>query len=165
VAFIVKPGCVRILESIDQEPAATIVLRQATNRRWRRLAARAGKGAGALTLVLAAGACSSLQVGRQISLPDLPKSAEANSLSVREHQRVVSAYGGVYEDPRLHVKLTTIVESLTAHSERPDLHYKITILNSPAVNAFALPSGQLYVTRGLARSRQRQRRGRLGDVP
>src|SRR6185436_2877190 len=33
--------------------------------------------------------------------------------------------------------------------ERPDQHYKITVLNSPAINAFALPSGQLYVTRGL----------------
>ena len=34
-------------------------------------------------------------------------------------------------------------------SERPDLAYKVTILNSGAVNAFALPTGQLYVTRGL----------------
>jgi predicted Zn-dependent protease len=82
-------------------------------------------------------------------LPDLPKNAEANSPSVREHQRVLSAYGGAYEDPRLHAKLTSIVSRLVANSDRPDLSYKITILNSPAVNAFALPNGQLYVTRGL----------------
>ena len=31
----------------------------------------------------------------------------------------------------------------------PTCHYKITVLNSPAINAFALPTGQLYVTRGL----------------
>ena len=36
-----------------------------------------------------------------------------------------------------------------AASERPDQRYRITILNSPAINAFALPSGQLYITRGL----------------
>src|ERR1700724_2309417 len=36
-----------------------------------------------------------------------------------------------------------------AAPERPDIAYKFPILNSPAVNAFALPSGQLYVTRGL----------------
>jgi predicted Zn-dependent protease len=36
-----------------------------------------------------------------------------------------------------------------AASERPDVHYRVTILNSAAVNAFALPTGQLYVTRGL----------------
>ena len=45
--------------------------------------------------------------------------------------------------------LKRTVEKLVAASERPDMHYKITILNSPAVNAFALPTGQLYVTRGL----------------
>src|SRR5262249_11675803 len=53
------------------------------------------------------------------------------------------------EDPKLHAKLTSVVNRLVAASERPDLSYKITILNSPAVNAFALPNGQLYVTRGL----------------
>src|SRR4029450_5270062 len=41
------------------------------------------------------------------------------------------------------------VDKLVAASERPDQRYRITILNSPAINAFALPSGQLYVTRGL----------------
>jgi predicted Zn-dependent protease len=87
--------------------------------------------------------------GRQIFLPDLPKNAEASSPSVREHQRVLSAYGGAYEDPKLHAKLTSIVGRLVASSDRPDLSYKVTILNSPAVNAFALPNGQLYVTRGL----------------
>ena len=42
-----------------------------------------------------------------------------------------------------------MVERLVAASEKPDLHYKVTILNSQSVNAFALPTGQLYVTRGL----------------
>ena len=40
-------------------------------------------------------------------------------------------------------------QKLVAASERPDMQYSVTILNSPAVNAFALPTGQLYVTRGL----------------
>ena len=50
---------------------------------------------------------------------------------------------------RCEESLNRTVEKLVAASERPDLHYKVTILNSPAVNAFALPTGQLYVTRGL----------------
>jgi predicted Zn-dependent protease len=121
------------------------VLTKSTNRKWWRPAVR---GAGALTVALAVGGCSTVPGGRQIWLPDLPKNVE-NSASAREHQRVLSAYGGAYEDPKLHAKLTSIVERLSAASDRPDLHYKITILNSPAVNAFALPNGQLYVTRGL----------------
>jgi predicted Zn-dependent protease len=100
-------------------------------------------------MALAAAACSAIPGGRQIFLPDLPKSAEATSASIREHQRVLSAYGGAYEDPKLHAKLTSVIHRLVATSDRPDLSYKVTILNSPAVNAFALPNGQLYVTRGL----------------
>jgi len=100
-------------------------------------------------MALAVAACSAIPGGRQIFLPDLPKNAESTSASIREHQRVLSAYGGAYEDPKLHAKLTSVINRLVATSDRPDLSYKVTILNSPAVNAFALPNGQLYVTRGL----------------
>jgi predicted Zn-dependent protease len=115
------------------------------HKRWRLAAGCAAAAA----LAFAVAACSSVPTARPILLPELPKNAEASSPSVREHQRVLSAYGGAYEDPRLHAKLTSIVDRLVAASDRPDLSYKITILNSPAVNAFALPNGQLYVTRGL----------------
>jgi predicted Zn-dependent protease len=65
----------------------------------------------------------------------------------REHERSCR-HSSAYEIPdRGDVAQT--VEKLVAASERPDLHYRITLLNSPVVNAFALPSGQLYVTRGL----------------
>jgi predicted Zn-dependent protease len=100
-------------------------------------------------LALFVGACSSMPVDRQILLPDLPRNADPNSLSVREHQRVLAAYGGGYDDPKLHARLDAIVARLVAVSDKPDASYKVTILNSPAVNAFALPNGQLYVTRGL----------------
>jgi predicted Zn-dependent protease len=56
---------------------------------------------------------------------------------------------GAYDDPRLEALINKTVERLVAASERPDQAYKVTILNSGAVNAFALPTGQLYVTRGL----------------
>jgi predicted Zn-dependent protease len=100
-------------------------------------------------MALALGACASNSGARQIFLPDLPKAAEASTATSREHQRVLSAYGGAYEDPKLQAKLASVVDRLVAASDRPDLAYKVTILNSPAVNAFALPNGQLYVTRGL----------------
>ena len=68
---------------------------------------------------------------------------------LREHQRILATYGGVYTDPRLQTLVEQMVDRLVAASEKPDQHYKVTILNSPSVNAFALPTGQLYVTRGL----------------
>jgi predicted Zn-dependent protease len=78
-----------------------------------------------------------------------PKPVVQTPASEREHERILASYGGVYNDPRLEALINKTVERLVAASERPDLSYKVTILNSGAVNAFALPTGQLYVTRGL----------------
>src|SRR5437763_13609199 len=84
----------------------------------------------------------------QVSLPEPAKPAEPQP-ALREHNRILAAYGGAYQDARLEVLITQTVDKLVAASERPNLRYKVTILNSPAINAFALPNGQLYVTRGL----------------
>src|SRR5438094_477310 len=87
---------------------------------------------------------------RQVSLPAPPKEAASpQTASEREHQRILAAYNGGYDDPRLEAMVKQTVDKLVAASERPDQRYRITILNSPAVNAFALPTGQLYITRGL----------------
>jgi predicted Zn-dependent protease len=92
--------------------------------------------------------------GRGVLLEEQPKraaeAADNQGPGQHEHLRILAAYGGAYDDPRLQELISQTVERLVASSDRPDLHYKVTILNSPAVNAFALPSGQLYVTRGLA---------------
>ncbi|HZR88216.1 MAG TPA: M48 family metalloprotease [Bradyrhizobium sp.] len=69
--------------------------------------------------------------------------------SEKEHERILASYGGAYDDPQLEALISKTVDRLVAASERPDQGYKVTILNSGAVNAFALPTGQLYVTRGL----------------
>ncbi len=106
-------------------------------------------GTAAAFALLAAGCSGTMPVDRQVFLPDPPRQAEAQPAVQREHQRILGAYGGAYEDQKLEGEINQTVEKLVAASERPDLHYKITILNSPAVNAFALPTGQLYVTRGL----------------
>jgi predicted Zn-dependent protease len=69
--------------------------------------------------------------------------------SEREHERILASYGGAYDDPKLEALIGKTVDRLVAASDRPEQAYKVTILNSGAVNAFALPTGQLYVTRGL----------------
>ncbi len=70
-------------------------------------------------------------------------------LGAREHPRVVATYGGVYEDKGTERAVAQVVGRLVAASDDPSRTYRVTILNSPAVNAFALPGGYLYVTRGL----------------
>ncbi len=66
-----------------------------------------------------------------------------------EHERIVASYGGVYDDPAAAQAVARAVGRIVAASDDPSQSYRITILNSPAINAFALPSGNLYVTRGL----------------
>ena len=105
---------------------------------------------------LALAGCSSslLSVGAPPgALPEAPRQvqqqAQQSAPPSREHQRILAAYNGAYEDAKLEALLNQTVAKLVAASERPDMHYQVTILNSAAVNAFALPTGQLYVTRGL----------------
>jgi predicted Zn-dependent protease len=103
-----------------------------------------------VALALAVAGCSDLaKLDRAGSLADAPKPAEMSGAAQREHQRILAAYGGAYQDARLEALISKTVDRLVAASERPDLRYRVTILNSPAVNAFALPTGQLYVSRGL----------------
>ncbi|MEA2865625.1 MAG: hypothetical protein QOE39_340, partial [Bradyrhizobium sp.] len=53
----------------------------------------------------------------------------------REHERILSSYGGAYDDPALEALIGKTVDRLVAASDRPDQAYKVTILNSGAVNA------------------------------
>lgn len=67
----------------------------------------------------------------------------------REHPLVLAKYGGAYRDAKAEKLLALVVGRLVAVSQDKGRVYKLTILNSPKVNAFALPGGYLYVTRGL----------------
>ncbi|HMN86085.1 MAG TPA: M48 family metalloprotease [Bauldia sp.] len=73
----------------------------------------------------------------------------ADGPTAEEHARIVAAYGGIYHDAKLEQTIARIVGRDVAASDAPDQPYRITILNSPVINAFALPGGYLYVTRGL----------------
>ena len=102
----------------------------------------------ALTLALA-GCASTPDIQHAILPMPKPLQAEVTPAAEREHQRILAAYGGVYENARVQQMVELTVARLVKASERPELQYKVTILNSAAINAFALPNGQLYVTRGL----------------
>ncbi len=80
---------------------------------------------------------------------EVQKNDPRAQMGAREHPRIVASYGGQYHDAKTERLVARIAGALTAVSENPNQSYRITILNSPAINAFALPGGYLYVTRGL----------------
>ncbi|MBR0719649.1 M48 family metalloprotease [Bradyrhizobium liaoningense] len=102
------------------------------------------------TMLAGCGDMGRFQTSAPAVIMPKPKPAVAQTPATeREHERILANYGGGYDDPRLEALVSKTVERLVAASDRPDQGYKVTILNSGAVNAFALPNGQLYVTRGL----------------
>jgi predicted Zn-dependent protease len=58
-------------------------------------------------------------------------------------------FGGPIDDMALQAYVKTVGERIAASSYYPDLPYTFTALDSEVVNAFALPGGPVYVTRGL----------------
>ncbi len=64
------------------------------------------------------------------------------------HPKIMQQYG-VYDDPELQAYINEIGQKLAAKSHRSDLEYTFTLLDSPQVNAFALPGGYIYITRGI----------------
>ncbi|MEA2893609.1 MAG: hypothetical protein QOI05_4402 [Bradyrhizobium sp.] len=122
-------------------------------RRWNCDSRRGLAASALLCAALSLGGCgdiSRFQTASPAGSPAKPARTVAQTPAAeREHERILSSYGGAYDDPRLEALITKTVDRLVAASDRPDLAYKVTILNSGAVNAFALPTGQLYVTRGL----------------
>lgn len=64
------------------------------------------------------------------------------------HSKIIAEYGR-YEDEGLQAYVQSVGERLAAISHRNDLVYRFTVLDTPVINAFALPGGYIYITRGL----------------
>jgi len=67
----------------------------------------------------------------------------------READRDITASLGEYDDPELQAWIEDMGQRMAAVSERPDLPWTFRILDDPTINAFALPGGYIYVTRGI----------------
>jgi len=67
----------------------------------------------------------------------------------RESDQAISAQLGIYPDPDWQAYVTKVGQSLAAVSERPGLPWSFKVIDDPTVNAFALPGGFIYVTRGM----------------
>ena len=78
-----------------------------------------------------------------------PRTTGIETRAAADTRYVISLFGGVYLSPAAESHLNGILAKLAAAGDNPQEVYKVTLLNSPAVNAFALPSGELFVTRGL----------------
>ena len=67
----------------------------------------------------------------------------------REYNAQILRQYQIYEDEKIQSYVQSIGESLAKKSHRPNLIYRFTVLDSPEINAFALPGGYIYINRGL----------------
>ncbi len=81
--------------------------------------------------------------------PAAPRAGLIESGQTREHRALVEAFGGEYRYGPAERYLAGILARVAAAANAEGVNYRVTILNSPVPNAFALPSGDVYVTRGL----------------
>ncbi|HEX8875056.1 MAG TPA: M48 family metalloprotease [Nitrosospira sp.] len=61
----------------------------------------------------------------------------------------ISKEYGIYDSPALQSYVNEIGQKLARNSHRSQLNFHFTVVDSPQVNAFALPGGYVYVTRGI----------------
>ena len=70
------------------------------------------------------------------------------NLGKKAHQQIMQQYRA-YDDPALQSYVEGIVDELSKKSHRSNLVFHVTVLDSPEINAFALPGGYIYITRGI----------------
>jgi len=101
----------------------------------------------AAILALAVSACATNPVtgGRDFVLLSEDQEIELG----RKSDPDIRAQFGVYDDAKLQAYVQQVGERLAAQSHRPGLVYRFTVLDSADVNAFALPGGYIYITRGI----------------
>ncbi|HRY89539.1 MAG TPA: M48 family metalloprotease [Rubrivivax sp.] len=98
-------------------------------------------------LLLAACASVTNPVSGKRELTVMDERAEI-AAGAKAHREVLAEYG-VVGDATLQAYVDGVGQKLAAASHRPNLKWTFTVLDSPEVNAFALPGGYIYVTRGI----------------
>ncbi len=77
------------------------------------------------------------------------RAAQSNQIGAQDHPHILAQFGGAIEDAKLSAYVDRVGKSLVALTEEWQETWTFTVLDSPVVNAFALPGGYVYVTRGL----------------
>ena len=78
----------------------------------------------------------------------LMSESREKEIGLEEHEKVLASMP-LFEDEELLAYVREVGNKAAAVSHRPDLDYTFNIIDSPEINAFALPGGYVYVNRGL----------------
>lgn len=99
-------------------------------------------------LACALAACQMVPATGREGFNIVPPSQEAQ-MGAEAHPDILKEFGGAYDDPAVQAYVAGIGQRLARASATPTADFRFTVLDSPIVNAMALPGGYIYVTRGL----------------
>ena len=102
-----------------------------------------------LLLVIVAPGCTTNPATGKSSFTGLMSESDEARIGRESHPKVLAQFGGAYGDAELQRYVGSLGQLLARASDRPNLQYTFTVLDSPIVNAFATPGGYVYITRGL----------------
>ena len=102
----------------------------------------------ACVAVLALAGCSLNPVTRR---PDLVFSSEKGEIdkAKKVHPLLLQQFGGPYDNPALQQYVNEVGQRAAKVSQRPELTYTFTVLDSQDINAFTTGGGYVYITRGI----------------
>jgi predicted Zn-dependent protease len=104
----------------------------------------------ALALVALLAACGTAVVNPVSGETEYSAMSEEQEVAegAKAHQQVLKEYS-VYDNKGVQEYVNALGQRLAAQSHRSNLQWHFTVLDSPEINAFALPGGYVYVTRGI----------------
>jgi predicted Zn-dependent protease len=104
----------------------------------------------AATVGLALSACTTNPATGRSDFTPLMGPSQELAIGAEEHPKLLEAFGGAYDErAALTAYVNELGQRLQGVSETPSPPFTFTIVNSDEINAFALPGGYVYVTRGL----------------
>jgi len=91
--------------------------------------------------------------------------AQEKQIGAQQHPLILQEFGGEYQDADLQAYVDEVGNRIAAASDLPDSEFTFTLLDSEVTNAFALPGGYVYITRGLLAlaENEAEMAGVLGD--
>lgn len=101
-----------------------------------------------VALVILLASCSTNPATGERQFTALMSPAQEQKVGAQEHKKITKQFG-FYEDQAVTDYVRQVGASVAKNTERPDVRYQFFVLDSPIVNAFALPGGYVYVSRGL----------------
>jgi predicted Zn-dependent protease len=102
---------------------------------------------GICAVLLVAGACATNPATgkKQLSLVSEGQEVQLGQQGAEEVRQSI----GLYDDPKAQAYVAALGKRLLVHAQRPELPWSFQVVDDPTVNAFALPGGPIFVTRGI----------------